>query len=106
MKPLFIHDARALLDVASAPLRPEDPQDVAASLVNVRPGLSLALRAHKRVQAYEAWLWEGSDGRAYFSKRLASGRTMAWGSGSSIERAMKANSRGMEPVRRAQEREK
>ncbi len=101
-KPLFIHDARALIDVASAPLRPEDPMDVAASLVGVRPNLTLILRAHKRVQAYEAWLWEGSDGRAYFSKRLASGRTLAWGSGASIERAMKANARGMEPIHKVQ----
>lgn len=104
-KPI-IHDARALLDAASAPSNPADPADVAASLAGQRPGLRLTLRTHKKVQAYEAWLWEGSDGRAYFSKKMANGRTMAWPTGASIERALRANARGMRPTAQAQAQRK
>lgn len=93
MTPPLLHDARALLDVASQPGKPDDPQDVAASLAGQRPGLRLTLLAYKHVQAYEAWLWRGSDGRAYYSKRLASGRTLAWAPSATLERVLRVAKR-------------
>lgn len=89
----LLHDARALLDGASEPGNPDEAEDVAASLAGLRPGLRLELLAHKRVQAYEAWLWKGNDGRAYYSKRLANGRTLAWGPKATFERVLRAAKR-------------
>ena len=86
-------DSRALFGEPSRPIRPHEPGSVALALA--KPGLSLRLRRHKRVQAYEAWLWEGSDGLAYFSKKMASGKTLAWGTNATIERVLKRNRRSM-----------
>lgn len=88
-----LHDSRALLDAAIRPSRPEHAGSVAEALGS--PGLTLRLRAYTVKRLYEAWLWEGNDGQAYFSKRLRTGITMAWKPGATIERALHRTKRTM-----------
>lgn len=85
----IIHDARALLGDRAAPQRPDYGPSVAQAL-GAMGGLVLTLRATKKVKTYEAWLWEDGQGRAYYSKRLASGRTLAWATHATIERVKQA----------------
>lgn len=89
-----LHDSRALLDAAIRPSRPEHASSVAEAIG--APGLALKLRAHTTKRLYEAWLWEGNDGQAYFSKRLRDGRTLAWKPGATIERALHRTKRTMQ----------
>lgn len=88
-----LHDSRALLDAAIRPSRPELANSVVEALGS--SGLILRLRAHTSKRLYEAWLWEGNDGQAYFSKRLRTGITMAWKPGATIERALHRTKRTM-----------
>lgn len=86
---LTLYDPRALLGDAAAPTRPDEASSVAACFDD--PDLRLRLRAHKQVQAYEAWLWEGNDGQAYYSKKLANGKTMAWRPGGTADFVLNKN---------------
>lgn len=86
---LMLYDERQFLGGKAVPLAPDDPASVAACFAD--PGLSLALVAHKRVKAYAAWLWEGNDGQAYFSKLLANGRAFAWKPGATVSRVLAAS---------------
>lgn len=89
MEKLTLYDERALLGTARSPLRPGEPASVAACFDD--PGLSLRLVAEKRIKAYAAWLWEGNDGQAYYSKKLANGRTFAWRPGATVQRVLAAS---------------
>jgi hypothetical protein len=83
----LLHDPRALLGDRASPRDPGYGPDVSASLAaSGHPGLRLALIGHKKVSTYEAWLWGDQAQRAYYSKKMANGRSFAWATGTSIER--------------------
>ena len=87
---LILGDPRALLEGGRSPAKPEDPRSVQAAFPE-DPGLRLELRAEKHIGAYSAWLWEGNDGQAYYSKLMRNGKTLAWKPGATIKRVLWAN---------------
>jgi len=88
---LTLYDSRALIDRPLAPARPEDALSVAACFERTDPGLRLTLVSEKHIRAYSAWLWEGNDGQAYYSKRLANGKCFAWKPGATVVRVLAAS---------------